>query len=164
VVDPAQQQFQSLYSNHHGWLQGWLRGRLGNHADAADLAQDTFIRLLAKWRDDLGSEPRALLRHIANGLVIDLWRRQEVERAYLESIAHLPEPLAPSPEARLLIIESLLQIEALLRGLPPRTREIFLLAQLDGLTHAQIAQQQGVCLNTVRRAIHRALVACITAI
>ncbi|MDU5679729.1 sigma factor, partial [Pseudomonas aeruginosa] len=31
-----------LYQDHHGWLQGWLRRRLGCAENAADLAQDTF--------------------------------------------------------------------------------------------------------------------------
>uniref|UniRef100_UPI00227F394D sigma factor n=2 Tax=Pseudomonadota TaxID=1224 RepID=UPI00227F394D len=39
-----------LYSRHHGWLKGWLLGRLGNHGDAADLAQDTYLRLLHSGR------------------------------------------------------------------------------------------------------------------
>lgn len=36
----------TLYSTHHGWLHNWLRAKLGNSFDAADLAQDTFIRVL----------------------------------------------------------------------------------------------------------------------
>ena len=36
----------SLYQNHHPWLESLLRKRLGNRDDAADLAQDTFVRLL----------------------------------------------------------------------------------------------------------------------
>ncbi len=39
-----------LYQDHHGWLQGWLRRRLGCAENAADLAQDTFARLLASRR------------------------------------------------------------------------------------------------------------------
>jgi len=38
----------TLYSEHHGWLFAWLRGKLGNRTEAADLAQDTFLRLLGK--------------------------------------------------------------------------------------------------------------------
>ena len=87
---------QTLYSNHHSWLNTWLRSRLGNAADAADLAQDTFVRLLQKTERFELKAPRAFLRTIARGLVIDHWRREELERAYLESIAHLPEALAPS--------------------------------------------------------------------
>jgi len=37
----------ALYVAHHGWLQAWLRRRLGDAHQAADLAQDTFVRLLS---------------------------------------------------------------------------------------------------------------------
>ncbi|QBR42214.1 hypothetical protein EHF36_01560 [Kerstersia gyiorum] len=37
----------AMYQSHHGWLRTWLQRRLGNTADAADLAQDAFLRLLA---------------------------------------------------------------------------------------------------------------------
>lgn len=35
-----------LYQDHHGWLHGWLRKKLGCSHQAADLAHDTFMRLL----------------------------------------------------------------------------------------------------------------------
>ncbi len=37
---------QQLYLDHHGWLHGWLRRRLGDREHAADIAHDTFLRLL----------------------------------------------------------------------------------------------------------------------
>ncbi|WP_014705434.1 sigma factor [Methylophaga nitratireducenticrescens] len=41
-----QQDVLTLYSDHHNWLQSWLLAKLGNRFDAADLAQDVFVRLL----------------------------------------------------------------------------------------------------------------------
>ena len=38
----------SLYSDNHGWIQQWLARRLGNVHDAAELAHDVFLRLLAQ--------------------------------------------------------------------------------------------------------------------
>ncbi|TBV12416.1 sigma-70 family RNA polymerase sigma factor [Stutzerimonas kirkiae] len=156
-------QIETIYEDHHSWLQGWLRQRLGNTSDAADLAQDTFLRLLASRRRELVDDPRALLRYIARGLVIDLWRRREVERAYLQSIAHLPEAQIPSEEARHLIIDSLLRIEAMLAGMPELTRQVFAMAQFDGLGHQLIADHLGISLSTVRRHLRKALIACIMA-
>ena len=152
----------SLYSEHHGWLQGWLRKKLNCNHQAADVAQDTFLKLLTGRSPQQIREPRALLTHIAKCLVVDHWRRQEVERAYLDSIAHLPEPQAPSPESQLLVIEAILQVDAMLSALPLRTREIFLLAQLEGLTLAQIAERTGASVITVRRHIQKALLACMS--
>lgn len=153
---------ETLYCEHHGWLHGWLNRKLGNTSDAADLAHDTFIRLLARQSKSFGSEPRALLTHIAKGLVIDRWRRQDVERAYLETIAHLPEPEVPSPETRWLILEALHRIDAMLREMPGRVRQTFLFSQIDGMTYPQIAEQLGVSLITVKRDIRDAFIACLS--
>ncbi|SDJ87032.1 RNA polymerase sigma-70 factor, ECF subfamily [Pseudomonas delhiensis] len=152
-----------LYSDHHGWLHGWLRSRLGNAADAADLAQDTFLRLLLKQELLELRTPRAFLRTIARGLVIDHWRREELERAYLESIAHLPEAEAPSAETREMLLQLLESIARLLDGLKPRVRTAFLLAQCEGLPHAQVAERLGVSVRSVERYVAEALFHCYQA-
>lgn len=154
----------ALYCEHHGWLYHWLRRKTGCSEQAADLAQDTFVRLLAVRRGSFGAEPRAFLTHIARNLMIDHWRRQALERAYLEALAHLPEPEAPSPETRLLVLEALCSIDAMLCRLPVTTREIFLLAQLDGLRYAQIAEQLGLSLVTVKRHMRKGFIACLEAL
>lgn len=148
---------QALYSSHHGWLSSWLRARLGN---AADLAQDTFVRLLQRTERVELMAPRAFLRTIARGLVIDHWRREEIERAYLETIAHLPEAQAPSEEARALILELLESIARMLEGLKPKVRQAFLLAQCEGLGHKQIAERMGLSLRSVERYVADALYHC----
>lgn len=59
---------ETLYCDHHGWLFRWLRGRLGNAADAADLAQEAFLRLLGKpCQFDSSESARAYLRAMAKG-------------------------------------------------------------------------------------------------
>ncbi|CAB3682710.1 MULTISPECIES: sigma-70 family RNA polymerase sigma factor [Achromobacter] len=155
---------EQLYRHHHGWLQGWLHRKLGDSGDAADLAQDTFVRLMAARRPPvLREEPRALITHIAKGLLVDHWRRRAVQQAYLDAIAHLPEPQVPSPETGLMIVQTLVAIDAMLQRLPAATREMFLLAQLDGLTLQEISQQTGKPVITVRRHLRKALMACMTA-
>jgi RNA polymerase sigma-70 factor (ECF subfamily) len=151
---------QSLYSNHHGWLNGWLRARLGNSADAADVAQDTFMRLLQRTGQLDLQAPRAFLRTIARGLVIDLWRREELHRAYLETVALLPPAEVPSPEARELLLELLGAIAHMLDGLKPNVRQAFLLAQCEGMPYQQIAETLGVSLRSVERYIADALFHC----
>lgn len=151
---------QALYSQHHGWLNTWLRTRLGNAADAADLAQDTFMRLLQRSERLELRAPRAFLRTIAQGLVIDHWRRAEIEHAYLQTIAHLPEAETPGAEAQALILELLEAIARMLEGLKPKVRRAFLLAQCEGLTYKQIAEQMGISLRSVERYVADALYHC----
>lgn len=154
-------QLDLLYREHHGWLRGWLRQRLNSSADAADLAQDTFIRvLLARSAGNL-REPRHYLATVARGLVIDLYRRRSLEQAYLDALALRPESYEPSAEERALILDSLLTIDRMLDGLGERTRAIFLAVQLDGLSYEKAAVRIGVSVSTVRKHLARALMHCL---
>ncbi|WP_027014232.1 sigma-70 family RNA polymerase sigma factor [Comamonas composti] len=141
----------TLYSDHHGWLQSWLRRRLGHAGDAADLAHDTFLRILLTGRTPEAGQSRAHLTQVAKGLVIDLHRRRLVEAAYLEALAHLSQAQAPSAEQRALVIEDLLLVDRVLAALPAKVREVFLLSQIDGLTYTQIAEAMGISFGTVRK-------------
>ncbi|RYF79128.1 MAG: sigma-70 family RNA polymerase sigma factor [Comamonadaceae bacterium] len=152
----------SLYSEHHGWLQAWLRRRLLCTHDAADLAQDTFLRLLARPASSVEGcevlrEPRAYLTTVAKGLLVDFWRRGELERAYLADLALQPEALQPSPEERLAAMQMLRAVDALMQGLTPKTRAAWLLSRLDGLTHAEIAKQLQVSVPRVRQLLENAM-------
>ena len=150
----------ALYSHHHGWLQSWLRRRLGCAEDAADLAQDTFVRLLARptaIAPETMREPRAYLTTVARGLLVDFWRRGELERAYLADLALQPEVLQPSPEERLAAVQILHAVDALMQGLTPKTRAAWLMSRLDGLTHAEIAEQLQVSVPRVRQYLANAM-------
>lgn len=145
-----------LYSDHHGWLQGWLRRRLPCSDLAADLAHDTFLRLLAKPEPAAPEKPRAFLVTIAQRVLASHFRRLYLEQAWLELLAQQPELAAPSEESRALWLETLCEIDRLLNTLTPVARQAFLLSQLDGLGHAQVAAELGISIATVKRHIVKA--------
>jgi len=156
----AMQHIPALYEDHHRWLQDWLRRKVGCSADAADLAHDTFFRLIRSPLQESPQHPRRFLVTIAKGLVIDLFRRRSLEQQYLEMLALLPEPEWPSEEARALIVETLLLVDAMLAGLGSKVREVFILSQFDGKNYADIAAQLGLSLRTVNNYMARAIEHC----
>jgi len=151
----------AIYREHHGWLLGWFRRRLGGASCAADLAHDTFVRLMTSRDAQQLNEPRAFLRTLAHGVVVNHWRRQDIERAWLDALAVLPEPLAPSPEERFLAFETLCRIDAMLDRLNPKARTAFLLSQLDGLAYAEIAAQLKVSERMVKKYMAQAMLQCL---
>ncbi|HHJ1297451.1 TPA: sigma-70 family RNA polymerase sigma factor [Pseudomonas sp. H2] len=149
-----------LYCEHHGWLNGWLRKRLGNAFDAADLTQDTFVRVI-KARSALDiREPRPYLSRIAKGLLIDLIRRRSLEQAYLEALATLPEALQPSLEEQAILLQALVEIDRLLQGLGTKVKQVFMLSQFDGLTYPQIAEQLNISVRSVNNYMAKAMEHC----
>lgn len=152
----------SLYANHHSWLQSLLRRRLGDAADAADLAHDAFVRLIEKPRQfDSHAGARNYLSTMAKGLCIDLWRRREIERAWLEALAARPAALAPSPEHQSIIIQTLCQIDAMLQSLSAKMARAFVLAMVHGMTDQQIAQELSVSDRMVRKYMAKAMLHCL---
>ncbi|MBP6706608.1 MAG: sigma-70 family RNA polymerase sigma factor [Achromobacter sp.] len=159
----TRQGIEGLYAEHHGWLRGWLRSRLGNAFDAADLAHDTYLRILSSGRMPEPQQSRQHLAQIAKGLVIDLYRRRQIEAAYLEALARLPQPLAPSAEDCALAVQALVDIDAVLNGLPPKAREALLLRKLDGMSYRDIAARLRVSVSSVEKYVATALLACCQA-
>lgn len=165
VASPANP-ITALYSEHSGWLQGWLRKKLGCAHNAADLAQDTFIRIVMAYNGAEHAvmqlrEPRAYLTTVATRVLCNHCRRQSLEQAYADALRQMPEATAPAPEHRLIILETLNEIDALLDALPHKVRAVFLAAQLDGLTYDEIALQLGIAPRSVRRYMALAYERCL---
>lgn len=160
---PFQAAISDLYCEHHGWLFGWLRRKLGCAHNAADLAQDTFARIL-NARESVASlrEPRAFLSTTARRLIIDQVRRKHIENAYLQELALTAEALEgfQSPEHILSTLEALEHIAFMLEGLQDNVRQAFALYYLDGLTQSEIARQLGLSDRTVRKYLIQALLHC----
>lgn len=152
-----------LYCEHHGWLFGWLRRKLGCAQNAADLAQDTFTRIL-NARESVATlrEPRAFLSTTARRLIIDQVRRKKIETAYLQELALTAQALEgfQSPEQILTTLEALEQIAFILEGMLDKQRQAFVLYYLDGLTQSEIARQLELSDRTVRKYLIQALLHC----
>lgn len=156
-----QREVAALYSNHHGWLHGWLRKKLGCSQRAADIAHDAFMRVLALAEPQSIKEPRAFLATTASRLLIDGARRRRIEQAYLEALAIQVEDAGfHDPEAVHVAIQALERIFEMLQGLPAKPREAFLLNRLDGLGYSEIAVRLKVSPSMVKQYIAKVLVHC----
>ncbi len=149
-----------LYRQHHPWLAGWLQRRLGCREGAADLAQDTFVKVLLTHQATQIAEPRAFLATIARRVLCNHYRRQDLERAYLASLETLCESSVPSEEVRALALETLMELDRRLAGVPRRARRVFVMSQFEGLRHAEISLKLDISLASVKRDLARAAYCC----
>ncbi|NWL77409.1 RNA polymerase subunit sigma [Pseudomonas taiwanensis] len=153
----------TLFSSHYNWLCGRLRRYLDSAASAEDVAADTFVQLLSAPRIEPIRQPRALLTTIAQRLVYQVWRRRDLERAYLDALLNEPEHDAPSPETLAQMTQALEEIDRLLDGLPAKVKATFLLSQVNGLTYPEIAAELGISLRSVSDYMGKAITRCLRA-
>lgn len=154
--------FERLYGNHHSWLLAWVNWRLGNAADAADLAHDAFVRLLTRpCHFDTAQQARTYLRKMANGMCVDLWRRRNLEQAWLEALAAQPEPVTSSAEQQAIVLEALGEIDAMLRELSPKAAHAFVMAVACEMTDREVADVLNVSSRMVRKYVAQAMLCCM---
>lgn len=136
---------------------------MGCSQNAADVTQDTFVRILS-LRDNLCGihNPRGFLATTARRLVIDRVRRDIIEQSYLAEMAALgwEETTQASPEQIWQAIQALDDICRVLEQVPERARKVFLLHYLEGMKQQTIADQFQITARTVRNDLALVLVSC----
>lgn len=158
----AGSELENLYRAHHGWIRQWLQRKLGNAHDAAELAQDVFVRLLSKPRSFNDAEhAKAYLGRMSRNACVDFWRRRRIEQAYMEVLAAQPEQLLPSLEHQAIILETLAQLQAMIDRMPKRVAQAFCLAQLQGMKQREIAEQLKVSERSVSNYLTQAMYQCL---
>lgn len=157
-----QRWFTDIYHNHQSTLLSWFKHKLQHHHQSEDLSQEVFLRALkSQYNFTEIKEPQAWLMGIAKHVIIDHWRRQRVERLYLEALSQLPEYFAPSAEHEVCIRETLYQLYQMLEQIPTRAAQVFLMSQLDGLSYRLIGETLQISEATVKRDMKLAFTACL---
>lgn len=141
-----------LFERHHRTVFRFLRRMVVSAADAEDLTQEVFLRVLKA----LGSyEERQLERawvfRIARNVWLDDWRaRRRAPRT---------EPLGEHDSGATFALADRVALDEALARLPDSEREAFVLREVGGLGYAEIADATGATADAVRSRIHRARLA-----
>jgi len=142
--------FEILYEATARPILGYLIAACGRRDVAEDLLQETFCRLLLRWPSlaSLDADPPALRRYlfrIATNLLRDRWR------------SGAGEPFAEPPEQGIAPnLDAAVDVQALLRQLRPRERQLLWLAYVEDMDHAEIAASTGLSRLSVRTLLFRA--------
>ena len=112
--NPANAPLTEIYTEHHSWLNGWIKQRVDCAAQADDFTQDTFLRVaLQPEKTKSLRQPKAFLSSIARNILLDWFRRKSIEKSYLERLAEQPELSEVSAEQRLILMELLSKVDAM---------------------------------------------------
>ncbi|MDB5706148.1 MAG: polymerase subunit sigma-24 [Sphingomonas bacterium] len=148
----------TLFRTEAPRLLRFFRKKTGNRDTAADMVQETFLRLAGA--DSTGfRNPAAYLQRVARNLLIDRARRTDVKLApmHLPFDEEIDRAVAADQTDMLEAEDTLGRFEAAILDLNPKTAEIFLLHRIDGLTYDAIREQMNMSLGAVEYHIMRAL-------
>lgn len=150
--------FEELYHAHAGRLYGVALRLLGNQADADDMLQEIFLaahRKLSTFRGE--SALGTWLYRLATNLCLDHLRsRAGRSRQVTDSIEDEPGLTDASSQGLAERTVTRMDLERALARLPDGCRAAFVLHDIEGLEHREIAEVLGIAEGTSKSQVHKA--------
>lgn len=148
-----------LYLANSRAMQDYLTHRLRDPVVAADLTQEAFLRLAESGNAAAIDNGRSYLFRAAHNLAVDHIRqlaRRRTDQADPDRLASIPDE-SELPDEAVAARQTLARLQAVVGELPERTRRIFVMAKIEGLTYAEVADRLGLSESSVQKHLAMAL-------
>jgi RNA polymerase sigma factor (sigma-70 family) len=160
MPDKKSASLRELFLRNKRGLLTYLTRRVGR-ADAPDLLQETFLRVLDRGAAAEIADPAAYLRRTAANLATDHGRRSDQEAKLLIFDAAADAAAEETtPEERIEARERYRRFALAIEALPPRCRQVFTLRMRDKLRPDEIARRLGISRKMVDRHLQIAIERC----
>jgi RNA polymerase sigma-70 factor, ECF subfamily len=165
TISTPGQSFDDVVLPHLGAANRLARWLMKNDHDAEDAVQDSALRAFRYFGSFTGGNGRAWFLRIVRNTCYGRRGRQIPEAADpFDEEFHTGAQALLDPEAQLLLTAGTARIQRAIAGLPSRSRDIFVLRELEGLSYQELAEVLNIPAGTVMSALWRARRALRTAL
>jgi len=134
-------------------LARWL---LRNRADAEDAVQEAMLRAYRFFQTFRGGDARAWLLQIVRNTCYTWLERNRPAELMTEFDEEVHRGEMPTPEALVVRSDERQRLMTALESLPPRSREVLVLRELEGCSYKEIGEITGIPIGTVMSTLSRA--------
>lgn len=146
--------FERLYQEHGGRMKSIACNLMGNTSDAEDAVQESFLKVYRSIRSFQGhSSLSTWIYRILVNTCLDLKRKQR--RQALPELANTQETV-PQPQGLTANHPLRLTLEKIVAGLDDRLRNVFLLFEVEGFKHSEIADMLNISEAASKVALYQA--------
>jgi RNA polymerase sigma-70 factor (ECF subfamily) len=152
-----------LFAQHGGALRAFLYRRVRRHPDAAELAQEVYLRMLRIADMETIRNPEAYLYTVASNLAKEHARHTRKDGAALDvDDPVVQEQLAELPNLAVELDDEqrIARLRQVLQQLPPKSHAAVVMQYWHGLSYEEIAQRLGISTHMVKKYLSQALVHC----
>ncbi|MCS6873492.1 MAG: RNA polymerase sigma factor [Pyrinomonadaceae bacterium] len=148
--------FEAIYRRHHRRVYNLCLRMLKDSAEAEDLTQEVFIQLYRKMDSFRGESAFStwLYRLTVNQVLMHL-RRKQIKNEKTTEDGQTPRITHSESEKKVQVIEKI-ALERAISELPNGYRTIFMLHDVEGLQHEEIAKMLGLSVGTSKSQLHKA--------
>jgi RNA polymerase sigma-70 factor (ECF subfamily) len=158
VAGGDMQAFEELYRLYHRRVYNLCLRMTNNVSEAEDLAQEVFIHVYRKIGSFRGeSMMMTWLHRVTVNKVLMHFRRNAVRRERMTEDGDSPEPVVHAGESldQRLAVDRI-ALDRAISQLPPGYRAVFILHDVEGYEHSEIARICGTATGTSKSQLHKA--------
>ena len=150
--------FEQLYERHNRRVYSLCLRMTQNIAEAEDLAQEVFIQLLRKIGSFRGDSAfTTWLHRLTVNQVLMHFRKKSVKLEHTTEEGETPVQVVRGTEnPRSMPVVDRIALDKALEQLPPGYRSVFVLHDVEGYEHEEIAKMLGVAVGTSKSQLHKA--------
>jgi len=157
VLDSQDQvRFETLVLPHLDAAHNLARWLLRSGEDAQDATQEAMLRAYRFFNGFHGGDARAWLLQIVRNTCFTLMEKNRHGKDMTEFNEELHGPPGPTPEALAIAADTRGRLTRALESLPPRSREVIVLRELEGCSYKEIAIVTSIPIGTVMSTLSRA--------
>ena len=150
--------FDVLYKKYSKKLYKFGFCILKSQVESENLIQDVYLNLWEnRFKVEKDSSVKSYLFSIAYNSAISIIRKKARESQFIEYLKSLQEINEEPVNLGLEYNELANKIDEIIKGLPPRQREVYLLNRVEGLKYSEIAERLQISVNTIENHMSRAL-------
>jgi RNA polymerase sigma factor (sigma-70 family) len=154
---------ERLFAVHRGALQAFFHRRVRHHADATDLAQEVYVRMLRIRDTGTIRNTEAYLYTVASNLIKEhaaLERRRGIAVDVEDATVQEQLTELATFDSQIDTAQQVKRLRQVLRQLPPKCHAAVVLHYVHGLSYQEIAQQLGISPRRVKKYLRQALGHC----
>ena len=163
MAEPKPSFVERLFAEHAGALQAFFRRRIQTQADAQDLAQEVYLRMLRISDQEAIRNPVLYLYTVANNLVKEhaVLDRRRAGGVDIEEVAAREElESLPAFDGDLDAAQRVARLLVVLKQLSPKCQAAVALRFTEDLSYREVAMRLGVSPQMTKKYVARALVHC----
>lgn len=147
--------FRSIFDQYYESIRSFAYYKTGDVDLADDIVQETFLKIWTNRSEVKNDTVKSLLYTIASNIIKNHFKHQKVVFNFQKN--DQPNELSDETDSNLRQEELNRKLQDALAEIPEKSREVFLMNRIEGLTYADIADRLGLSVKAIEKRMSEAL-------
>ncbi len=147
--------FRSIFDQYYESIRSFAYYKTGDVDLADDIVQEVFLKIWTNRKEVKDDTVKSFLYTIASNIIKNHFKHQKVVFNFQKN--DQPNELSDETDSNLRQEELNRKLQDALAEIPEKSREVFLMNRIEGLTYADIADRLGLSVKAIEKRMSEAL-------